>query len=452
MVGVPRLAWWVCGPSSRISWPKPCLEKNRIRYGREQDRDRQRDTAPRPGRPSPGRRPADRSRPAAPAVAAATRSRPAARDALTSTTSPGSQLGAAAARAPSSTSGHRARRRRGRSPARADRDAAGRRRAARPAPPTSACAAAAPSPSSAIGPSTAQRRARPRPPVLQRIAQRERGAHRLRVGVVRVVDHGHAVRPLGDLHPPPRDAAAPRRARPRPPAAASPSSSATAAAASALPTWCAPTQPAASPEPRPAGRRPGVKRGPARSSSRTSSAARPCASGPRRPVTHPGRGAGRHRGDQRVVGVEHGDAVRPAAPRPARPWPPRSPPGEPNSPRCAVPTLSTTPIRGRADRGQRGDVAAAARGSLQHQVPGARVGPQRRARVAELVVERARAGRRSGPSGRQQLRRAGPWWRSCPEAGDADHRQPGQRADDMAGQPGQRGEHGGTGAVRVAGE
>ena len=24
MVGVPRLARWVCGPSSRIGWPLPC--------------------------------------------------------------------------------------------------------------------------------------------------------------------------------------------------------------------------------------------------------------------------------------------------------------------------------------------------------------------------------------------------------------------------------------------
>ena len=24
MVGVPRLTWWVVGPSSLIGWPKPC--------------------------------------------------------------------------------------------------------------------------------------------------------------------------------------------------------------------------------------------------------------------------------------------------------------------------------------------------------------------------------------------------------------------------------------------
>ena len=33
IVGVPRLALWLCGPSSRISWPKPWRAKNRIRYG-----------------------------------------------------------------------------------------------------------------------------------------------------------------------------------------------------------------------------------------------------------------------------------------------------------------------------------------------------------------------------------------------------------------------------------
>src|SRR5215470_11361359 len=33
MVGVPRLLWWLSGPSILISWPKPCLENSRIRYG-----------------------------------------------------------------------------------------------------------------------------------------------------------------------------------------------------------------------------------------------------------------------------------------------------------------------------------------------------------------------------------------------------------------------------------
>ncbi len=28
MVGVPRLAKWVCGPSSRIGWPLPCLTRS----------------------------------------------------------------------------------------------------------------------------------------------------------------------------------------------------------------------------------------------------------------------------------------------------------------------------------------------------------------------------------------------------------------------------------------
>ena len=28
MVGVPTLARWVCGPSSRIGWPLPCRTRN----------------------------------------------------------------------------------------------------------------------------------------------------------------------------------------------------------------------------------------------------------------------------------------------------------------------------------------------------------------------------------------------------------------------------------------
>ena len=33
IVGVPRLARWCCGPSSRISWPKPRRMKNRTTIG-----------------------------------------------------------------------------------------------------------------------------------------------------------------------------------------------------------------------------------------------------------------------------------------------------------------------------------------------------------------------------------------------------------------------------------
>ena len=71
----------------------------------------------------------------------------------------------------------------------------------------------------------------------------ERGPHRLGVGVVGVVDDGHAVGAVGDLHPP----AAARRRRPTAAAATAssgrPSASAAAAAASALATWCSPSRP-----------------------------------------------------------------------------------------------------------------------------------------------------------------------------------------------------------------
>ena len=69
----------------------------------------------------------------------------------------------------------------------------------------------------------------------------QRGLHRVRVGVVGVVDQGDAAGQFGDLHPP-----AGRRPRPRSAPAATPSTDMptarpTAAAVSALPTWCAPT-------------------------------------------------------------------------------------------------------------------------------------------------------------------------------------------------------------------
>src|SRR3954451_20065502 len=33
MVGVPCLDWWLSGPSSRISWPRPCRRNVRIATG-----------------------------------------------------------------------------------------------------------------------------------------------------------------------------------------------------------------------------------------------------------------------------------------------------------------------------------------------------------------------------------------------------------------------------------
>ena len=30
MVGVPRLARWLCGPSARIGWPLPCVARSQL--------------------------------------------------------------------------------------------------------------------------------------------------------------------------------------------------------------------------------------------------------------------------------------------------------------------------------------------------------------------------------------------------------------------------------------
>ena len=173
------------------------------------------------------------------ASASATRSRPAARLAFTSTTSSGRSCARSSAMAASAS-------------ARAQLLHAPRgvRSVAPPGPTTTTRS----TPSSAVELADAPvlvgrgrpelghlAEHRPGPPAPGHRGQRpQRGGHRLRVGVVGVVDDEHAVRPLGDLHPPPATAA-----RPRPSAAATagsgmPSSSATAAAASELPTWCSP--------------------------------------------------------------------------------------------------------------------------------------------------------------------------------------------------------------------
>ena len=75
------------GPSSRISWPKPCREKNRIRYGVNRMETRERDDRRDQDRLHATALPLCRDR-AAGSARSATRSRPADRDALTSTTSP----------------------------------------------------------------------------------------------------------------------------------------------------------------------------------------------------------------------------------------------------------------------------------------------------------------------------------------------------------------------------
>ena len=88
----------------------------------------------------------------------------------------------------------------------------------------------------------------------------ERGAHRLGVGVVGVVDDGDAVGAAVDLHPP---AAAGRRADSAAATSAGvmPAASAAPAADSALATWCSPTTCSATGCSSPAATR--VKRAPA---------------------------------------------------------------------------------------------------------------------------------------------------------------------------------------------
>ena len=63
---------------------------------------------------------------------------------------------------------------------------------------------------------------------------------------------------------------------------------------------------------------------------------------------HPRRGAARHRPHQRVVGVEHRDARPAGSASTSSPFACAMASTEPNSPMCAMPTLSTTPIRGGA--------------------------------------------------------------------------------------------------------
>ena len=230
------------------------------------------------------------------------------------------------------------------------------------------------------------------------------------------------------------------------PSGVAPHSRATAAAARALPTWCAPTsRSATSAVPCAA-----TSRNRARPASSTTSSAR--TSRARRPADghHPGAGARRHRRDRRVVGVQHRDPVGRAAPRPARPSPAAIASGEPNSPRCARPTLSTTPIRGCATRHSAAMWPAPARRQLQHEVAGGRVGPQRRPGQPQLVVERP--GRRDGRAergedgGEQVLGR-----RLAGASGDPDDREVRKGADVLRGEAGQRGEYGGARAVGVGG-
>ena len=160
------------------------------------------------------------------------------------------------------------------------------------------------------------------PPGAHRRQRAQRGRGGRRVGVVRVVDDRHAVGAVEDVHPAGGRPAAARRAR-----------------------W--PARPAACPAPgrpppRPGCCRPGAGRStPSRTGrdppavtrvydarprpSTVTSAARTSASAASPTRTTRALVRAGHRGDQRVVGVEHRHARRRAAPRPVRPWPRRCP-------------------------------------------------------------------------------------------------------------------------------
>ena len=276
IVGVPRLALWLCGPSSRISWPKPCRAKNRIRYGVSRIE-----------------------------TASAT---PAAMKTPSHAT--GSRSCTSASREPVQADG----------PRRLDQhDVAGlqlraqqveRRRDVRDGAPAPVLGGAdrhevvhaqlgggrrdlrmrGGGGVAQLGhPARARPRCAaccvaPRPEGRSERGQRLQGrAHRLRVRVVGVVDHGDAVRAVDDLHPPPRGGAGRRQRRG--------DAVRGGAAAPARPPprtgRCrrgAPRPAAAPPPPSPAGRPAGTAGGP------------PRASGPRRARSRPATGRRSRRG------------------------------------------------------------------------------------------------------------------------------------------------------------
>ena len=236
----------------------------------------------------------------------------------------------------------------------------------------------------------------------------QRGAHRLRVGVVGVVDHDGAVGALGQLHPPPahrrraaRAGSPPRRAAGRTPG----------------------RRPRRRARCRPGARRRGAaRRSPSRPAVTSRNRGRPRSSDVtlggadvrgRRLAERddPRGGAARHREHERVVGVEHRDPVggqrldefalglrdRLAA--------------------AELAEVRAADVEHRADArrrdvGQVADVADPPRALLQHQEPGLRRRAQHGVRMAELVVERARAARRSARPPRAGAR-AGPSSTSC---------------------------------------
>ena len=182
--------------------------------------------------------------------------------------------------------------------------------------------------------------------------------------------------------------------------AARPASRPTAAAASALRTWCAPTSAQrdqgrsgrrGQPEPRP----------PARRARRRS--ARTSASGDVPNVTTRATVRAGHRGHQRVVGVQHGQRRSAGSASTSSPLASAIASRLPNSPRWALPTLRTTPIRGGAMAVSSRDVADATRAHLQHQVSGVGRRREHGQRQPDLVVVRPDGGH--GRPGRLEQRR-----------------------------------------------
>ena len=202
MVGVPFLARWLSGPSSRISWPRPCRRNARMASGVSRiEMIRPKPAAMRTdftrrlrgalGAEQVGREHLQpvgaagldqddvaRARAAAPAAA-----RAAARSGTCTDSSPATRPAADAPSAMPTASGPTA-------TTRSTPAAAASR-------PSRSCSAAASGPSSPMAPRTAIRRRAGQP------GQRgQGGAHRLGVGVVGVVDDGDAVGAPGDLHAP----------------------------------------------------------------------------------------------------------------------------------------------------------------------------------------------------------------------------------------------------------
>ena len=206
IVGVPAFAWWPSGPSSRMCWPNSRSRRNSMNFGL---RKMQISSEAVPAiRIAPIRRSTStRTAPARERLGDA--SRPTPREAFTSTVSPGaSSSGTSAAASPASAD--------------AVRLAVERRRPSRPRAAPTATSTSTPRVGRVRADLAVEARARRgRARACRRAPRRgapsrggrgevvEGGAHRHRVGVVAVVDHGH---PAGQLR---RRSPAHRRERDR---------------------------------------------------------------------------------------------------------------------------------------------------------------------------------------------------------------------------------------------